>query len=161
MEILSALSRRLQQTMRTLTLAYADLSQLYQAEKHLNALGEVLQRLELKHASQFDTLRTLVHNAAVRLENSDGGRDAGGAVIPASLTTPAEHVRRVYIVQPDRQVMAVPPPVKPWKPFAAGMLTMLMLGGASVWGMADNTSAGPATGAVYRLACHAARRAFR
>ena len=97
-----------------------DLSQLYQTEEHLNALGDVLQRLELRHASQLDALRTQVHNAAVRLENSEGGQEAGGAVLPASFTTPAEHVRWVYVAQPeplpDRQVMTAPPPVKPWKP---------------------------------------------
>ena len=58
MEIISALSRRLQQTMRTLTLTCTDLSQLYQTEEHLNALGDILQRLELRHASQLDALRT-------------------------------------------------------------------------------------------------------
>jgi type VI secretion system protein VasL len=44
--------------MRTLTLSYADLRHLYQAEAYLNALGDVLQRLELKHTSQLDDLRT-------------------------------------------------------------------------------------------------------
>ncbi|CZV86296.1 VasL domain-containing protein [Enterobacter cloacae] len=138
MEILSALSRRLQQTMRTLTLTCTDLSQLYQTEEHLNALGDVLQRLELRHASQLDALRTLVHNAAVRLENSDGGQEAGGAVLPASFTAQTEHVRRVYVAQPeplpDRQVMTAPPPVKPWKPFVAGMATMLVIASSVAWG---------------------------
>ncbi len=138
MEILSALSRRLQQTMRTLTLTCIDLSQLYQTEEHLNALGDILQRLELRHASQLDALRTQVHNAAVRLENSDGGQEAGGAVLPASFTTPAEHVRWVYVAQPeplpDRQVMTAPPPVKPWKPFVAGMATMLVIASSVAWG---------------------------
>lgn len=134
MDILSALSRRLQQTMRTLTLTCTDLSQLYQTEEHLNALGDILQRLELRHASQLDALRTLVHNAAVRLENSDGRQEAGGAVLPASFTTPAEHVRWVYVAQPHRQVMTAPPPVKPWKPFAAGVATMLVIASSVAWG---------------------------
>ncbi len=68
MEILSSLSQRLQQRMRSLPLNYSDLSQLYRAEQLLTGLGEVLQRLELKHLSQLDTLRTLMHNSAVRLE---------------------------------------------------------------------------------------------
>lgn len=38
-EILSALSKRLQQVVRTLSLTYADLGQLYQSEEHLSALG--------------------------------------------------------------------------------------------------------------------------
>lgn len=139
MEILSALSKRLQQEMRTLALTYADLSQLYQAEGHLNAMGEVVQRLELKHASQMDALRTQIHSAAVRLENSNDGRDAGDAVIPGSLTTPSERVKWVYVTQPeplpDEQVVTESSaPAKPWKPFAAGMFTMLVLAGASVWG---------------------------
>ena len=70
-EILSALSKRLQQVVRTLSLTYADLGQLYQSEEHLSALGEVLQRMELKHATQLDALRTMMQNAAVRLEKSE------------------------------------------------------------------------------------------
>lgn len=105
MEILSALSRRLQQAMRTRMLTYADLSQLYRAEEHLNTTGEVLQRLELKHASQLDALRILMHNTAARLENSDNT----GVSVPhdAALTPekrlagPEEQVKWVYVVQPD------------------------------------------------------------
>ena len=143
MEILSALSRRLQQAMRTRTLTYADLSQLYQAEEHLNTLGEVLQRLELKHASQLDALRILMHNTAARLENSDNTgvsvpHDA--ALTPEkSLSNPGDQVKWVYVVQPDpltnvQVVTESMPPVKPWKPFAAGMLTMLVVAGAAAWG---------------------------
>ena len=70
-EILSGLSRRLQQMMRTLPVSYGDLGQLYRAEQQLNRLNEVLQRLELKHLSQFDALAALMHSSALRLENSD------------------------------------------------------------------------------------------
>ena len=104
MEILSALSRRLLQVMRTLTLTYADLSQSYRAEEHLKAMGDVFQRLELKHASQLDVLLTLMHNAAVRLENSDdatrsddpqqtGVTVTGRAILPESVSEPAERVK--------------------------------------------------------------------
>ncbi len=48
MEILSGLGKRLQQALRTLTLTYADLSLIYEAEAHLKALDVALQRLELK-----------------------------------------------------------------------------------------------------------------
>lgn len=137
MEILSALSRRLQQTMRTLTLTSADLSQLYQAEAHLTALGDVLQRLELRHASQLDVLRTQVHNAAVRLENSD----TADVSLPGEALTAArpseEYVKRVYVVQPEppATLPAVTEHVaRPLKPFAAGMLTMLVACGAAVGG---------------------------
>lgn len=70
MEILSSLSQRLQQRMRSLPLNYSDINQLYRVEQLLTGLGEVLQRLELKHLSQLDTLRILMHNSAARLENS-------------------------------------------------------------------------------------------
>jgi Uncharacterized protein conserved in bacteria len=141
MEILSALSKRLQQHMRMQTLTYSDLSQLYQAEEHLKALDDVLQRLELKHAGQMEALRTLLHNASVRLENSaqdapDGGH---GIALPAAAGGPPEGAKWVYVAQPEPQpIIAVqesmPPPAKPWKPFAAGMLTMLVVAGAAAWG---------------------------
>lgn len=88
-EILSALSKRLQQVVRTLTLTYADLGQLYQAEENLNALNDMLQRLELKHAAQLDALRTMMQNAAVRLENSEntGASLPGNAVGPLNFTS--------------------------------------------------------------------------
>lgn len=160
MEILSSLSQRLQQRMRSLPLNYSDLSQLYQAEQLLTGLGEVLQRLELKHLSQLDTLRILMHNSAIRLENSDGITSTGsniqpGIVLPANVMndattatrdftgspvedTPDSVVKWVYVAQPGHQanvdVLAVmPTPVKKWKSFAAGMCTMLVISVAAVW----------------------------
>ncbi|MBL7636549.1 VasL domain-containing protein [Atlantibacter hermannii] len=147
MEILTSLSQRLQQVLRTLTLHYADLSQLYQAEQHLTRLGGVLQRLELKHLSQLDMLRTQLHNAAVRLENSDaaaGGVTLSAGAIPANREEPRPHpaagnTQWVYVAQPEPQpnitvISESPPPAKPWKPFAAGVLTMLITGSAALWG---------------------------
>jgi type VI secretion system protein VasL len=162
MEILSSLSQRLQQRMRALPLNYSDLSQLYRAEQLLIGLGEVLQRLELKHLSQFDALRTLMHNSAVRLENSDNTTSTGpniqsGIVLPARVInragistgshagSPSEDVRApdsvvkwIYVAQPEPQpnveVLAVmPAPVKKWKSFAAGMCTMLIINAIAVW----------------------------
>lgn len=164
MEILSGLSQRLQQLMRTLPLNYSDLSQLYRAEQHLASLGAVLQRLELKHLSQLDTLRTLMHNNAVRLENnSDGATDSGaviqsGIVLPATVINSAgtsadappdiqvaeknesvNAVKWVYVAQPEHQpnvevLPAIPAPVKKWKSFTAGMVTMLVISAIAVWG---------------------------
>lgn len=161
MEILSSLSQRLQQRMRSLPLHYSDLSQLYRAEQQLTALGEVLQRLELKHLSQLDTLRTLMHNSAVRLENSDGITSTGsniqpGIVLPATVMNAAtastrdfaggpdeetseSAVKWVYVAQPEQQpnvevLSTMPAPVKKWKSFAAGMCTMLVVSVAAVWG---------------------------
>ncbi|OKB67238.1 hypothetical protein BHU62_07015 [Serratia marcescens] len=163
MEILSGLSQRIQQLMRTLPLNYSDLSQLYRAEQQLASLGAVLQRLELKHLSQFDTLRTLMHNSAVRLENSDGVSGSGAAIQPgivlpaatmndsgisseahsgipiAEKDAPASPVKWVYVTQPEHQVnvevlAAVPAPAKKWKSFAAGMCTMLGISVITMWG---------------------------
>ncbi len=163
MEILSGLSQRIQQLMRTLPLNYSDLSQLYLAEQQLASLGVILQRLELKHLSQFDTLRTLMHNSAVRLENSDGalGSDVviqPGIVLPAATMNdsgissaahsgipvaekdvPASPVKWVYVTQPEHQanaevLAAVPVPAKKWYFFAAGMCSMLVISAATVWG---------------------------
>lgn len=160
MEILSSLSQRLQQRMRSLPLNYSDLSQLYRAEQLLTGLGEVLQRLELKHLSQLDTLRTLMHNSAVRLENSDGITSTGssiqpGIVLPATVMNDAtastrdfaggpdedtleSAVKWVYIAQPEPQsnvevLSTMPVPVKKWKSFVAGMCTMLVISMVSVW----------------------------
>ncbi len=160
MEILSSLSQRLQQRMRSLPLNYSDLSQLYRAEQLLTSLGAVLQRLELKHLSQLDTLRTLMHNSAVRLENSDGITTTGpsiqpGIVLPAAVMndatestrdiaggsdedTPESAVKWVYVAQPEPQpnvevLSTMPAPVKKWKSFVAGMCTMLVISIVSVW----------------------------
>ncbi|OKB64749.1 hypothetical protein BHU62_20860 [Serratia marcescens] len=160
MEILSSLSQRLQQRMRSLSLNYSDLSQLYRAEQLLTGLGEVLQRLELKHLSQLDTLRTLMHNSAVRLENSDNTTSTGpniqsGIVLPATMMnaatastrdfaggpdedTPESAVKWVFVAQPEPQpnvevLSTMPAPVKKWKSFVAGMFTMLVISIVSVW----------------------------
>lgn len=162
MEILSSLSQRLQQRMRSLPLNYSDLSQLYRAEQLLTGLGEVLQRLELKHLSQLDTLRTMMHNSAVRLENSDNTTSAGpniqpGIVLPATVMNaatastrdlaggldedfqvPGSAVKWVYVAQQEQQpnvevLAAMPAPVKKWKSFVAGMCTMLVISAATVW----------------------------
>ncbi|WP_312759458.1 VasL domain-containing protein [Pantoea brenneri] len=217
-EILTSLSQRLQQRMRTLPLSYSDLSPLYLAEQQLNRMGEVLQRQALKQLSRLEALRALIHNSAVRLENSKGPSSEGsssegasskgasskgasskgssskgassegassegssskgassegassegasskgaaiqpGVVLPATVsnrsdtsvdvlpiiplaakTEPDKQVKWVYVAQPEHQpnvdvLAALPAPEKKWKPFVAGMLTMLVAGGAAVWG---------------------------
>ena len=86
-EILTWLSARLQQELRTLTLSYADLSVVYRVEQRLKHACEVLQRLELKALSKLEVVVTWMHNAALRLEKSEA--DSGSAVlmIPASGST--------------------------------------------------------------------------
>ncbi|MEH0884268.1 VasL domain-containing protein [Enterobacter sp. UNJFSC 003] len=147
MEILSSLSHRVQQRMRSLPLNHSDLGQLYRAEQLLTDLGAVLQRLELKHLSQLDTLRTLMHNSAVRLENSDNTTRSRATIQPGIVKDltgslpedmPDSSVKWVYVAQTEHQanvevVGAMPTPVKQWKSFAAGMCTMLVISAATVW----------------------------
>lgn len=145
MEILTSLSQRLQQVVRTLSFSYTDLGKLYQAEKHLSDMGEVLQRLELKHVSQLEALRSQLHNAAVRLENSgDTGQEAAheGVVLPSATATESTQLTAtqwIFVAQQEpapRVVVAkeLPPSVCPWKSFTIGAFSMLVLGGAGLWG---------------------------
>ncbi|WP_230351295.1 VasL domain-containing protein [Lelliottia sp. WAP21] len=69
-EILSSLSKRLQQLFRTLSLQRTDLPALNQGIRLLSSTVEALQRLELHNASGVDTLRQMLHSATLRLENS-------------------------------------------------------------------------------------------
>jgi len=160
-EILSSLSQRLQQRMRSLPLNDSDLSQLYLAEQLLTGLEKVVQRLELKPLSQLDMLRTLVHNSAVRLENSDGITRTGlniqpGIVLPDTVMNaataatgdlaghpsddmPDSTVKWVYVDQPEPQPNVEVPTatsatVKQWKSFGEGMCTMLVISAIAGWG---------------------------
>ncbi len=146
MEILSGLGKRLQQALRTLTLTYADLSLIYEAEAHLKALDAALQRLELKHASQFDALLNLMHNAAVRLENSDGVTSVDTLPRVVAMENASTHLDER--VERTKWIYIAPPETLPhvqagnehqisekrWRPFVAGMLTMLALAAAAGWG---------------------------
>jgi type VI secretion system protein VasL len=147
MEILVGFSQRLQKLMRTLALHYADLPLIYQAERHLNALCEALQRLELRHISQLQGLCTFMQNAAARLENTDGSETEEAAVsLPATMamaSTPepaAASEPLVYTAHEAPSVArvvtatSVPPRGRSWGAFIAGMLTMLVVGGAGLWG---------------------------
>jgi len=140
MEILTGLSQRLQQSLRTMTLEYRDLPAIYQAEKLITSLCDVLQRLELKHASQFDALGTFMHGAAVRLENMHAATDAA-VVLPAAAVqaeTQSQNAPReqwVYVAQAEpaepQVVIAPPPPLKrvvQWKGFVAGMAITALAG---------------------------------
>ncbi|EOF9300310.1 VasL domain-containing protein [Enterobacter bugandensis] len=143
MEILSSLSQRLQQLMRMLPLNNGNLRELYSADALLTRLGEVLQRLELKHLSQFDTLRMVIHSSAARLETSTGMTDLNGSrpgsESPPERTEPIEAVKWVYVVQQETELksedrMAAHGSVIPWKPFVAGACSALVVCIAVAWG---------------------------
>lgn len=135
MDILATLSKRLKQILRSRTLTSADLSKLNQAEEQLFVLDETLKRLELAPLNQLETLCNHIHSAAVQLENSKRGHDKAPAEVSISQgDTPGELpecVKREYVPEP---LPAYPQPAKSWKPFAAGMITMLVLAGTLAWG---------------------------
>lgn len=144
MEILSGLSQRLQQRMRMLPLNNSHLSELYRAEALLTRLNAVLQRVELKHLSQFDTLRMMIRSNAERLESSNDASDLNALMmpdceLPQERAEPIDEVKWVYVVQPENQPNAeglttAHGSVRPWKPFVAGMCSMLVVCVAVAWG---------------------------
>ena len=147
MEILASLSQRLQQVLRTINLSYADLNPLYQAEKHLLQMGEMLQRLELKHVSQTEALRIQLHNAAIRLENNvDETQPKSGVALPSSGVSDVDIsisgagvTQWIFVAQPETEpnnaeVASRYAQAKPWKPFIAGMCVMLVISCAVVKG---------------------------
>lgn len=155
MRILATLSQRIQQVMRTLPLNKGDLSQLYLAQQHFTRLERALQRLELKHLSQFDTLLGLADSKIARLENGDGVSGSDAALQSASVTPagarndrettadslsampvpqkiePASTVKSLHRAEPEHQTFkegltSIPASVKTWRSFAAGVCTMLL-----------------------------------
>lgn len=136
-EILSSLSKRLQQVLRTQTFTHADLSKLYQAEQHLTHIGDVLQRLELKHLSESDALRVQLHHAALRLESDEhaGARQAAPPVSTGTTRVASEQAmpadrQWIFVVQPESTIY----PDRRRRAFIAGLFTMLVAGSASLWG---------------------------
>ncbi|WP_411704053.1 VasL domain-containing protein [Edaphovirga cremea] len=140
-EIISSLSKRLQQIFRTLTLQRADLVALYQSERLLTTTGEALQRLELHNAAGTDTLRQMLQNSIVRLENSDApatnAENQSSAVsLPAHVVNPVPEEgssRWVYVVhsQPTVDVdikTESPKRVTPARAFLSGLLTATVFG---------------------------------
>lgn len=140
MDILGTLSKRLRQVLRSHSPAYYDISQLHLAEEYLHVLDVELQRLELTPVSQLDILRTHIHNAAARLENRGPSCDKA-VIAPVESSHPVsdtpgevtECVESTYVPEPE-PLPEYLSPAKPWKPFAAGMVTMLVLAGTLAWG---------------------------
>jgi type VI secretion system protein VasL len=133
-KILAGFSQRLQTMLRTLTLHHSDLPQVCQAEQHLNAMRDLLQRMALAEASRTGELCAFMHKAVSRLEQESREadlRDEADVAAPlmAPAVLPAEPL--VYVA---REVPAAPERKGGWKLFAAGMLTMLTLGAAAEWG---------------------------
>lgn len=156
LEILTRLSVRLQQGIRALTLSNRDLSQLYQAEQQVIQIGVALQRQELKHASQIEMLRILLHTSAVRLEAGTEQVKATRGVLPGIAADPVafsanelssnlilaepvyQHLetRWVYISEPEHQAEPVAKPphrLKSSRLVITALSTLLVIGGAMLW----------------------------
>ncbi|WKZ93522.1 VasL domain-containing protein [Chimaeribacter arupi] len=138
--ILTGLSQRLQTVVRMLNLTCRELPLIYRAEQHLKALQAQLQRLALKEAGQWGELSAFMHNAAARLEERAVYKEpiaeplsAQARVIRAETPAPACAARQVP-ASPGLKTGAPVKPGWPWKSFAAGALTTLVMGGAALWG---------------------------
>ncbi len=70
-DILAQLGQQVMNSLRGVTAVYTDLPLLYQIEAQLNQICLTLQKLELKHLSQFERISTFIQNTARRLENLD------------------------------------------------------------------------------------------
>ncbi|WP_281080737.1 VasL domain-containing protein [Klebsiella quasivariicola] len=149
-EILRTLSKRLRQVIRTLSLTPDDLESLGQAERLLQTFEAVLLRLEIAPENQLSDLRALLHTAATRFDSLDSA-PALPAVPPmvasnlehsvslaseedAAKAEPAADLK----LRPQAEPLAPPSPAtRPaprWKPFIAGMVTMLAVAGIAVGG---------------------------
>lgn len=140
-EILSGLSQRLHQSLRSMTLEYRDLPQIYQAEKLIVALCDMLQRIELKHVSQLETLSSFMHGAAVRLENMYATNDSAIVLSSASIDKAEKELpdqpreQWIYVAQSEPEepqiMIGSPVPAKrsiQWKGFLAGIGATLLAG---------------------------------
>jgi len=146
MEIIAGLSVRLQSVLRTLSLSYSDLPLIYEAEQHLSALRNILQRLELKNASQMGELCIFMHNAATRLENIEPHQvkempavispfaAAQAAFADPSPVTPLVYVAHQEPESPSAVITSSQSPTFQWKGFTTGTLLTLFLSGAAFWG---------------------------
>ncbi|MFP2238254.1 VasL domain-containing protein [Pseudescherichia vulneris] len=149
-EILSGLSQRLQKVFRTFTLTHEDLSPLYEAEKQLRALDDILTRQGLKQVCQLSPLLGQISSAVTRLENSASQATPAPAIaLPVqALQEPgvererAPESRLVYVIRQEPEVTvevvhepSPPPSAQPrWPAFAAGACSALLLGAVVLWG---------------------------
>ncbi len=159
-EIFRTLSKRLRQVIRTLNLTPEDVDSLEQAERSLQSFDAVLQRLEIAPENQLSDLRALLHSTATRFESLDPAPAlptappvaVSDAELPGTLVS-EEDAAKVEPVpdlkrRPKAEPLAPPSPAKRpapvaastpaaaprWKPFIAGMVTMLAVTGIAVGG---------------------------
>ncbi|WP_369789064.1 VasL domain-containing protein [Rouxiella sp. WC2420] len=138
-EILSSLSQRLQQRFRSIRLEYHDLPQVYHAEKLLNSLCDILQRLELKNVSQLGEVSAYLHNAAMRLENNHADPAVPAVLQAVAKKGEVEDHGQPWIYMPQTAteapviIISPEPTAKPllqWWGFVAGIIFTVTFFGA-------------------------------
>ncbi|MCS2171802.1 type VI secretion system ImpA family N-terminal domain-containing protein [Scandinavium sp. TWS1a] len=149
-EILSGLSQRLQKVFRTFTLTHEDQPALYEAEKQLRALEDILTRQGLKQVCQLSPLLVQISSAVTRLENSAPQEPLAPVItlpvqaLPESVVE-SERVtdnRLVYVIRTEPEVTLdvvhehspVLPAQPRWPAFAAGACSALLVGAVALWG---------------------------
>lgn len=155
-EILTRLGQRLHNVFRTLALNdHNDLHMLYQTEKSLTALTQILARYELKQASQLDILLLQVRQVITRLENTPrSGSHEPVVVLPPQVvrTLAAEKnsdpERLVFLVhtEPGVDVSIAPPSIwrGSFRAFIAGIFCTVVVGGLLLWGWSHLNASSPA-----------------
>lgn len=159
-EIFRTLSKRLRQVIRTLNLTPEDVESLEQAERSLQSFDAALQRLEIAPENQLSDLRALLHSTATRFESLDPAPALPAAppvvVSAVQLSGPLVSEEDVAKVEPVPELKrrpkaeplappspanrpvpvkaSTPVPAPRWKPFIAGMVTMLAVSGIAIGG---------------------------
>lgn len=131
-QILSDLSKRLQQILRTFTLTSTDLNAIYQTEQCLQRLSETLQRYEILHLVQTKALCTQLHNTALRLEKDHSCQ--GDLVSELDKTRsqiniePAHRGEKwIYVAQSANDITPSPSSIRQrWPAFFAGIFAAMI-----------------------------------
>ncbi len=148
--LLSWVTEKMQQALRTLDIQYQDLPQIYRCVQHLSAIETTLQQCELWHMTKLDLLAGQFRNTALRLERL-APQGAETTITPPELprremNQPKKSEESPQPVFATRSVQqndkdASPPVPSPeisrqrtWPIFMAGMVVMAGLGGTGLWG---------------------------
>ncbi|GAB0395318.1 VasL domain-containing protein [Escherichia coli] len=148
--LLSWVTEKMQQALRTLDIQYQDLPQIYRCVQHLSAIETTLQQCELWHMTKLDVLAGQFRNTALRLERL-APQGAETTITPPELPRremnqpkkSEESPQPVFATRPAQQndKDASPPVSSPeisrqrtWPIFMAGMVVMAGLGGTGLWG---------------------------
>ncbi len=148
--LLSWVTEKMQQALRTLDIQYQDLPQIYRCVQHLSTIETTLQQCELWHMTKLDVLSGQFRNTALRLERL-APQGAETTITPPELprremNQPKKSEESPQPVFATRSVQqndkdASPPVPSPeisrqrtWPIFMAGMVVMAGLGGTGLWG---------------------------